>query len=109
MEETRVFRGVPGAVGTEMAVVLRVAEQVVSEKWVVEEHMVGIRLAVVGEVLAELVVLVVEEQRSPCPGCIHHASGILRLSVHLRGRGVIDLIRGFRRYFTVPYPPVPIP
>ena len=47
--------------GTEMAVVLRVAEQVVSEKWVIEEHVVRIRLAVVEEVLAELVVLVVEE------------------------------------------------
>ena len=47
--------------GIEMAVVLRVVEQVVSEKWVVEEHVVRIRLAVVREVLAELVVLVVEE------------------------------------------------
>ena len=61
MEETRVFRGVPGTVGTEMAVVLRIAEQVVSEKWVIEEYMVGIRLAVVGEVLAKLVILVVEK------------------------------------------------
>jgi hypothetical protein len=78
--------------GTEMAVVLHVVEQVVSEKWVVEEHVVRIRLAVVREVLAKLVVLVMEEQRSPCPSCIHQASGILRLLVHLRGRDVIDLI-----------------
>jgi hypothetical protein len=63
MEETRVFRRVLGAVGTEMAVVLRVAEQVVLKKWVVEEHEVGIRPAVVGGVLIELVVLVVEGQR----------------------------------------------
>jgi hypothetical protein len=42
MEETRVFRGMLGAMGTEMAVVLRVAEQVVSEKWVVEEHVIKI-------------------------------------------------------------------
>ena len=95
--------------GTEMAVVLHIAEQVVSEKWVVEEHVVGIRLTVVGEVLAELVVLVVEEQCSPCPGCIYYVSGILRLSVHLRGHGVIDLIRGFRYYSIVLYSPVLIP
>jgi hypothetical protein len=61
MKKTRIFRGMPGAVGIKMAMVLRMAEQVVSEKWVVEEYMVGIRLAVVGEVLAKLVVLVVEE------------------------------------------------
>ncbi len=61
IEETRVFRRVLGAVGTEMAVVLRVAEQVVLEKWIVEEHKVGIRPAVAGEVLIKLVVLVVEE------------------------------------------------
>ncbi len=47
--------------GTKMAVVLRVAEQVVLEKWVVEEHEVRIRPVVAGEVLIELVVLVVEE------------------------------------------------
>jgi hypothetical protein len=44
-----------------MAVVLYIAEQVVSEKWVIEEYVIGIRLVVVGEMLAELVVLVVEE------------------------------------------------
>jgi hypothetical protein len=48
-------------VGTKMVVVLRVAEQVVLEKWVVEEHEVGIRPAVAGEVLIKLVMLVVEE------------------------------------------------
>ncbi len=42
MEETRVFRRVLGAVGTKMAVVLRVAEQVVLEKWVIEEYKVRI-------------------------------------------------------------------
>jgi hypothetical protein len=44
-----------------MAVVLHIAEQVVSEKWIIEEYMIGIRLVMVGEILAELVVLVVEE------------------------------------------------
>ena len=44
-----------------MAVVLYITEQVVSEKWIIEEYMIRIRLAVIGEVLAELVVLVVEE------------------------------------------------
>jgi hypothetical protein len=48
-------------VGIEMAVILYIAEQVVSEKWIIEEYIVGIRLVVIGEVLAELVVLVVEE------------------------------------------------
>jgi hypothetical protein len=95
--------------GIKMAIILHVAEQVVSEKWVVEEHVVGIRLAIVREVLTKLVVLVVEEQRSPCLSCIHHASGILRLSVHLRGRGVIDLIQGFRYCSIMPYPLVLIP
>jgi hypothetical protein len=34
---------------------------VVLEKWVVKEHVVGIQLVVVREVLVKLVVLVVEE------------------------------------------------
>jgi hypothetical protein len=65
----RVFRRVPEAVGIEMVVVLRVAEQVELGKWVVVELELGIRLVVVEEVQFELVVLVVEEQRSFCHGC----------------------------------------
>jgi hypothetical protein len=48
-------------VGTEMAVVLYIMEQVVSEKWIIEEYVIGIRLTVVGEMLTELVILVVKE------------------------------------------------
>jgi hypothetical protein len=44
-----------------MAVILHIAEQIVSEKWIIKEYMIGIRFMVVGEVLAELVVLVMEE------------------------------------------------
>ena len=44
-----------------MAIVLHITEQVVLEKWIIEEHVIGIRFAIIGEVLAELVILVVEE------------------------------------------------
>jgi hypothetical protein len=33
----------------------------VSEKWIIEEYIIGIRFTVIEEILAELVVLVIEE------------------------------------------------
>jgi len=69
LEEMRVSRRVPEAVGTEMVVVLRMAEQVESEGRVAVEAEVEIRLVVVEKMQFELIVLVMEEQRSFCYGC----------------------------------------
>ena len=69
LEEMRVSWRVPEAVGTEMVVVLRMAEQVESEGRVAVEAEVEIRLVVVEKMQFELIVLVMEEQRSFCYGC----------------------------------------
>ena len=68
-EEMRVSRRVPEAVGTEMVVVLRMAEQVESEGRVAVEAKVEIRLVIVEKMQFKLIVLVMEEQRSFCYGC----------------------------------------
>jgi hypothetical protein len=80
LQGMRVFRTVPEVVGTEMVVVLRVAEQVGLERRVAVKVEVGIRL-VVEEVQFELVVLVVMGQRSSCHGRSRSASGTLKLLV----------------------------
>ena len=69
LEEMRVSWRVLEAVGTEMVVVLRMAEQVESEGRVAVEAEVEIRLVVVEKMQFELIVLVMEEQRSFCYGC----------------------------------------
>lgn len=69
LEEMRVSRRVPEAVGTEMVVVLRMAEQVESEGRVAVEAKVEIRLVIVEKMQFKLIVLVMEEQRSFCYGC----------------------------------------
>ena len=69
LEEMRVSWRVPEAVGTEMVVVLRMAEQVESEGRVAVEAKVEIRLVIVEKMQFKLIVLVMEEQRSFCYGC----------------------------------------
>ena len=79
LEEMRVSWRVPEAVGTEMVVVLRMAEQVESEGRVAVEAKVEIRLVIVEKMQFKLIVLVMEEQRSFCYGC--NPSGVRNTEV----------------------------